>query len=361
MPRRRATAFVCVMLIAVGSVQAQSRVRELNEAGWQALRDGYSVRAAALFEEALSLRPEDPVLLLGCGAAASAQGKQQDAMARLQRALELDPRLAAASRLLGRIAYAEGDVDLAIRTYENALKLAPGDAELSRELDAWRRDSEVHRTFDERRYDQFRVMFEGREEKALARQATDVFHVAFRTICQKLGEYPTSTIVAILYTEKQFRDITRAPEWSAGEYDGRIRVPVGGALDHPELFERVLTHELVHAVIANIAPQGGVPHWLNEGLAQSFEGANADAARRRMKTLGRSIPLKSLEGSFRELRGIDVQIAYDESLLAVNVMLDRPGFIWTRLLHRVEDGRSFEDTIKNLGWSYADLEAPFAR
>ena len=356
---RRVAASLGVALISLASVQAQSRVIELNAAAWKALRDGYSDRAAALFAEALTFRPDDPVLLLGSGAAASAQGKQQDAMARLQRALELNPRLTTASRLLGRIAYTEGDVDLAIRTYENALKYAPGDTGLSRELDGWRRDNDVHRAFDERRYDQFRVMFEGREEKELARQATDVFHLAFRTICHRLGEYPTSTFVAILYTEKQFRDITRAPEWSGGQYDGRIRVPVGGALDHPELFERVLTHELTHAVIAHIAPQG-VPQWLNEGLAQYFEGANADAARRRMKTLGRSIPLKSLEQSFTRLNRLDVQAAYDESLVAVNVMLDRPGFIWTRLLHEL-DSRSFETSIKNFGWSYSDLEAPFAR
>jgi len=265
-----------------------------------------------------------------------------------------------ASRLLGQIAYNEGDVDLAVRTYEEALKYAPGDSTLSRELASWRHETDTHRAFDERRYDQFRVLFEGREEQALARQATDLFHTAFRRICQRLGEYPTTTIVAVLYTEKQFRDITRAPAWSAGEYDGRIRVPVAGALDHPELFERVLTHELTHAIVANIAPHG-VPVWLNEGLAQHFEDANPDAARRRMKALGRWIPLAYLERSFMRLSGYEVQAAYDESLLAVNVILERPGFIWTKLLHELEQSRSFEDTFKQFGWSYSDLEAPFRR
>src|SRR5204863_8334390 len=141
----------------------------------------------------------------------------------------LNPRLTPASRLLGRIAYGEGDVDLAVKTYENALKYAPGDLALSREVEEWRRETDVHRSFDERRYDQFRVLFEGREEKQLATQATAVFNSAFWRIGQKLGEYPPHTIVAILYTEKQFRDITRAPEWSVGQYDGRIRVPVAGA------------------------------------------------------------------------------------------------------------------------------------
>ena len=198
MLKRRTTAALCATVLSLVTLHAQSRVNELNQAGWKALGAGYSDRAAALFAEALTLRPDDPVLIFGSGAAASARGKQDDAIAQLQRALELDPRLIAASRLLGRIAYAEGDIALAIRTYEDALKYAPADAVLSRELAEWRRETDVHRSFDERRYDQFRVLFEGPEEKALAKQATDVFHLAFRQICQKLGEFPTETIVAVL-------------------------------------------------------------------------------------------------------------------------------------------------------------------
>jgi tetratricopeptide (TPR) repeat protein len=364
--RGTAAATVCTSSIAAAfllavTVGAQSRVVELNEAGWKALRAGYTDRAASLFAEALKMRPDDPVLLLGSGAAANAQGKQKEAIAQLQRALELNPRLTPASRLLGQIAYAEGDVDLALKTYENALKYAPGDPALSRELEEWRRETDVHRSFDERRYDQFRVLFEGREEKQLARQATEIFHLAFRRICTRLGEFPTATIVAVLYTEQEFRDITRAPGWSSGQYDGRNRVPVAGAEQHPELFERVLTHELTHAILADIAPRG-IPVWLNEGLAQYFEGASPDAARKRMKALGSSIPLKNLEGSFARLGSrVAVQAAYDESLLAVSVILDKPGFIWIRLLHEFEQNRSAEATIASFGWSYADLEAPFAR
>ena len=357
---RQTVMTLCAAAISLASLDAQSTVVELNDAGWKALRNGYTDRAAALFAEALAIRPNDAVLLLGAGAAADAQGKHRDAMTRLQRALDLNPRLIVASRLLGQIAYNEGEVDLAIQTYERALTYAPDDARLASELEAWRRDAEVHRTFDERRYDQFRVLFEGREEKSLAAQATAVFNSAFWRIGQKLGEYPPRTIVAILYTEKQFRDITRAPEWSTGQYDGRIRVPVAGASQNPELFERVLTHELTHAMVAGIAPHG-VPHWLNEGLAQHFEGADPQAAARRMKRIARSIPLQALERGFGHLGAFEAQVAYDESLLAVEVLFDRPGFGWTRLLHRLGDGEPFEHAIKNFGFSYSDLEAPFVR
>ena len=190
-------------------------------------------------------------------------------------------------------------------------------------------------------------------------QATKVFNSAFFRIGDTLGEYPSRTIVAVLYTEKQFRDVTRAPEWAGGQYDGRIRIPVAGAAQQPELFERVMTHELAHAVIAGIVRRE-VPTWLNEGLAQLFDGSDPAAARKRMKALGRSIPLKDLEHGFGHMGAATAQMAYDESLLAVGVLADRPGFGWSRLLSRLGDGQSFAEAIPNFGFSYADLEAPFA-
>ena len=75
-------------------LQGQSRVVELNDAGWKAIHDGYSDKAAKLFAEALTLRPNDPVLLMGAGVAAHERGNQKEAMARLTRALELNPGLA---------------------------------------------------------------------------------------------------------------------------------------------------------------------------------------------------------------------------------------------------------------------------
>ena len=78
-----------------------------------------------------------------------------------------------------------------------------------------------------------------------------------------------------------------------------------------------------------------------------------------MKALGQSIPLKMLEGGFGGMNSATARVAYDESLLAVNVMADRPGFGWIRLLHRLGDGEPFERAIANFGLSYADLEAGF--
>jgi hypothetical protein len=98
---------------------------------------------------------------------------------------------------------------------------------------------------------------------------------------------------------------------------------------------------------------------LNEGLAQYFDGSDPEEARRRLKSIGRTIPLKALERGFGQLNALQAQVAYDESLLATHVMLDRPGFGWHVLLSRLAGGQSFAEAIPNFGFSYDDLEAGF--
>jgi tetratricopeptide (TPR) repeat protein len=356
-----AVRFVLFLIVSSSlPLYAQSSVKELNEAGWKALEEGNSRRALALFNDAVVMRPSDPVLLTGAGAALQAEGKPREAMARLQKALGLRPDLTPASVLLGQIAFDEGDAALAIKTYENALKHNPGEPALVAKLKEWKKETDTHRSFESERYDRFRVMFEGRAEQATATQAVAILERAFWRIGDKLGSHPPGTIVTILYTEQQFRDITRAPEWSGGQYDGRIRIPVAGASRNPALFERVLVHELAHAVIDAI---GGsrVPAWLHEGLAQYFEGADVQAARQRMRATPGSIPLKNLERGFSRLDSREAQVAYDESLLAATVMLDRAGFGWPALLSRLAGGQTFGEALPNFGFSYEDLEAAFKK
>jgi tetratricopeptide (TPR) repeat protein len=358
---RHAARFILFLIFSSAlPLYAQSSVQELNEAGWKALEAGNGRRALGLFNEALTLRPNDPVLLTGAGAALQAEGRPRDAMVRLKQAVALKPDLTVASILLGDIAFDEGDATLAIKTYENALKFKPGERVLVSKLKEWKQETETHRSFESERYDRFRVMFEGRAEQATATQAVSVLERSFWRIGEKLGSHPPGTIVTILYTEQQFRDITRAPEWSGGQYDGRIRIPVAGASRDPALFERVLVHELAHAMLDAIG-RSRVPAWLHEGLAQHFEGGDVQAARRRMRATPGSIPLRQLERGFSRLDSREAQMAYDESLLAATVMLDRPGFGWPALLSRLAGGQTFADAIPNFGLSYEDLEASFKR
>ena len=353
------SAVLCLCAIAVVPARAQSVV-ELNEAGWNSLEQGDPGRAAKAFASALAQRPDEPVLLLGAAVSAQQRGELADARPRLLRALELNPRFTTASLLLGEIYYAEGNLDRAIATYESALKYSARNPELTTRLTTWRAEAEVHSTFVERRQDRFRVLFEGRTNASLASMATDTLTTAFWRIGKALGAYPSDPVHVTLYTEKQFRDITRAPEWSSGLYDGRIRVPVAGASRSPQLFEQVLSHELTHAMIAAIAPHG-VPTWLHEGLAQHFDGSSVAAARRRLHQHGRRIPLEQLEGDFDSLTTAGVVVAYDESLVAVSAILERRDISWTQVLYGLAAGGSPRQTLTGFGIEYAELEASFQK
>jgi tetratricopeptide (TPR) repeat protein len=332
----------------------------LNEEGWRLLQSGNAAKAAKLFAEALEAQPEHPVLLFGAGAAAHLQGRGQEATTRLRRALEIAPDLTPASMLLGQIEYSNGEVSKAISIYEKALVHAPNDPHLTSKLNAWRADAEANRGFVERRVDRFRVMFQGHADNALANRATDLLESAFWRIGKALGAYPSDPVVVMLYTEKQFRDVTQAPEWSGGVYDGRIRVPTAGAARSPQLFERVLVHELTHAMIASLAPRG-IPAWMHEGLARYFEGDDPVVAQRRLRTVGVVIPLRHLEASFSHLSAVQAAVAYDESLVVVDAILQRGNVHWNSLFAALSNNSRTEYTLDSFGLRYSELESEIER
>src|SRR5204862_6751608 len=133
-----------------------------------------------------------------------------------------------------------------------------------------RREGALHPAFLQANGAHFPVLFEGPADEALASRALEILESAYWRVSTALALYPEGVITVALYTQEQFRDITRSPDWAAAVYDGRIRVPVRGALTKPAELERVLAHEFTHVLVRTLAPQG-VPTWLNEGLAVLFE------------------------------------------------------------------------------------------
>ena len=92
------------------------------------------------------------------------------------------------------------------------------------------------RTFEEARYDRFRVMFEGRAEQSLATQATGYSELSlFWRIGEKLGSYPTDDISSPCCTPNSSSATSPGRlNGRAAQYDGRIRIPAAGASRNPE-------------------------------------------------------------------------------------------------------------------------------
>lgn len=290
--------------------------------GWQALRAGNAEAAARAFDEALRLDARDPLSMLGAGVAAHLRGRNEDARQDLAGALRLQPALTAASLLLGEILYRETDLQGAITVYEQALGYAPANAQLTTKLEAWRREAAVHDSFSQRIASHFTIMFEGPPDQPLAARVAEMLESAYWRIGGAIGAYPRDVVPVVLYSKEQFRDVTQSPGWAGGMFDGRIRVPVGGKIDDSDL-ERVLAHELTHAIVRGLSPRG-VPQWLNEGLAVLFERTGAVRGPLRAPDTP-LIPLTRLERSFTGLSTADARLAYAESARATQRVIDVGG------------------------------------
>jgi hypothetical protein len=352
-----------VLLVALacpGAGFAQSAAREANRGpsgpAWEALSAENYDLAAQEFRAALVRRPSDPLLYFGLGLAVSALGRSDDAREPLSRAIELEPRLTAAAALLGQIVYRAGDLEGAIAIYERALKAGRGSADMHALLERWRNEATVHSGLEEKRAGRFNLMFEGPEERQLADRVHRTLESAYWQIGRRLNAYPGDAIQVLLYTEQHFRDITRSPTWSAGVYDGRIRIAVGDALRSPEALDRVVVHELAHAMVQQLAPVG-VPAWLHEGLAVHFEGGDERWFDETLNTPARLVPLSSLVQGFGRLDEEAALLAYAESAAAAAALINRLGPNLSAFLQSLGGVSSFDDAAAPFGFTAANLES----
>ena len=347
-PKRALLVCVAIFLVTLGAEVTSSRQSELPAPeAWAALNRGDAAKAASLFREALDRSPRDPVLHFGAGWAAYALGQYDAATSALKRALEYDSSFVQATALLATVAYANSDLDLAIRSLEKAVALAPNDPRIRRQLEQWRQESAVHAGLNERTTARFRVLYEGTKQQAIGDRVSTVLESAYWQIGKQLNSYPGEALTVILYTNRQFQDITRAPAWAGGGYDGRIRLPVSGALRTPATLDRVVRHELVHAMIAHVAPRN-VPTWINEGLASVLESSDRIWVKKALSQTSEVFALEDLSEGFDHLNGAEALVAYAESALAAEILCERLGPNLGVFLQLVGNGHTPDQALSTL-------------
>jgi tetratricopeptide (TPR) repeat protein len=336
-----------------GRAQHPQTIEATVRQAWDAVNAGRAAEAEALFEQALKAAPGEPALLAGAAAAAHLAGRPDVARMHLVNALAEDPKFTPASLLLGQLLYSLGDPAGAITIYEEAQRYAPYHPQLKQKLERWRQEAALHEGFNQRVGTHFTVLVEGPAEAPLAARAVDVLEKAYWKIGAALYAYPADVITVVLYTREQFRDVTQSPAWAGGAFDGRIRVPVQGALENAAEFERVLTHELTHAFVRSIAGQSA-PNWLNEGLAIHFEGSDLSRHTARIQAATGRLPLGRLEESFGAFDATQARTAYAESGVAVARLFKEAGptgvaNLLGDLAAQMPFGAAFE---RNVGMTY---------
>lgn len=347
-------------LLAAAPAIAQTsdpRIALMERAAWDALQKGQNRTAADIFRQALTSDPNNAQLHVGAATAAYADRRDDDARAELERALSLDPKLASARQLLGQVFHRKGDLLSAIRVYESLAADSTAEHATRATLDRWRREFRLQLRMQQTFGDRFAVSFEGPAQETVAGEALASLNRAAERIGTILNTYPTRTIPVVLYTTEEFTDITRAPAWAAGAYDGTIRVPVRGALDDHAELDRVLAHEFTHALVHTLSASS-IPTWLNEGLATALESTTLDWAQQTVSALT-PVPLDVLSRSFGRFTGGQAKLAYATSALAVRRMLDDAGGLAVaNLIHDLGDGVDFDAAFAHrIQRSFADFQA----
>ena len=209
----------------------------------------------------------------------------------------------------------------------------------------------------------FSVKFQGPAEEAIAYRSVEILEAAYYRIGAALNVYPTQPIEVVLHTQQQFFDVTKAPSWAGGLYDGRIHVPVKGAEKiSPERLTEVLSHELTHAFVTNVGGPA-VPDWLHEGLAGVMEQSGPADEQDFMAHTSARMPLGSLMKSFALLPEDSVHLAYAEAAVAVKRMIDLRGTsAVVGLLRAIKSDTSFENAFQaNVGMRFQDFDAMVTR
>lgn len=265
---------------------------------------------------------------------------------------------------LGMESYKRDDLQKALSGFQEALRLEPGNSTAQLMIDKISREARVEDGFKSKEGSHFNVKYESGESDVAGHVVAIILEEAYQKVGSDLGFYPEDSITTILYSATQFTDVTRAPAWSGGIYDGKIRIPVGGLRERTDVLEKVIFHEYTHAVVHRMGG-GRVPVWLNEGIAQYEEGQEGDSEQRFrfLVSSGNIVPLTYLEGSFMAMDQNQAMVAYIEGLSAVKYILEEYGAgILIRLVCNYKDGKGSEAAIKDtFQMTYKEFQESWTR
>jgi tetratricopeptide (TPR) repeat protein len=319
---------------------------------WNQLTHEEYETALTGFQEAIALHSQESLFYLGLGLSYHRLKNETQAKEAAEKASSLAPNEPAPYKLLGEIAYQNDELEEALGYFEKARQLGPEDPNLSPLIDKLQRELQVQSRFQQEATFHFTVKFEGHEERDIADQVIRILEEAYGEIGKSLSYYPDTPITVILYSDQQFRDITRTPSWTGGLFDGKIRIPTEGAVSSPAELNRVLYHEYTHAIVYALTG-GHVPTWLNEGLALNLEKGDPTAWNPILTEAirnNRFIPLQALHGPFINMDAATASLAYAESYSAVKYLIDRYGMFPIQLLlkdlsRKRDFAKVFEDRL----------------
>jgi tetratricopeptide (TPR) repeat protein len=208
----------------------------------------------------------------------------------------------------------------------------------------------------------FAVRFDGNAAPDAWTHIRSILEYAHQDISQKFGHTPASPIQVVLHTGQPFPAEVGTPAPADLLFDATsttIHIPTINAMEDLALLSRVVRHEFAHAMIQEKmgAQKNALPTWLTEGLAiQLAEDPWPDLDDIKEKP-GTLIALPSLQGRWEHVPKDTLAVAYFESALASQGLIDRYSMYGVRqIMNGLLAGLTFETAMQQkLSVPYQDF------
>jgi len=157
---------------------------------------------------------------------------------------------------------------------------------------------------------------------------------------------------------RDFRSTLTGSDFILGLYQGKITVPLAGVPDFYPPIVAILTHELLHAMLAQ-ATNDSAPHWFQEGLAQRVEMVDMQRNAFNMYDDDRLLSISLLDAV---LRGSPDPEMISESYIVSQTIIRYIDTTYgtkgiATMIAAFRDGATTEEAIKRLsGQSVADFD-----
>ncbi|MBC8329902.1 MAG: tetratricopeptide repeat protein [Planctomycetes bacterium] len=399
-----ALLLLCPPLLAQEDVvraQEPSTAAEWNERGVSLLEQGDAISAVAALQRARELAPADAVVAVNLARAFGHLGSRHLDLGRLPEALAafrsgtgvdrdgghnevlaaqvqlrqgarlaaretVDrvrtdfPENSAAARLAADLRAVAGELDEAVEILRQALALTPDDASLVRRSRQLEEEREAMRGFLTDASAHFDFRYDPRRP-ALVEAVPDLMadlEDAYHRVARDFGLAPADRILVLVLDRERY--VADAPEWSAGLYDGRVRLSVGDYRADAVKLRATMRHEFVHAALHRLGPP--LPTWFQEGMAQLVEDRPVLRARQRLNSSG-APSLAELGGDWTAWKQRQrVAGAYDYSLSLCRFLAEEYGTTAYPLLFEKLRQSGFEHAFRQtFGKLLADVDAEHRR
>ncbi len=284
------------------------------------------------------------------------QHQLRDAKTSVERAMALDPpahpTMAQAYALLGHIEYDSQRLKEAQAAWQQSLELDPHQSDLQQQLQQVTQELPIESKFERLSQAYFELRYEEQLERSVGFDIRDALLEARRAVGSDFAYWPQHKVLVLIYSATTFRALRHhTPDWVAGQFDGKIRLPLPDNQFNSATVQQIVFHEYTHAVVQDLT-KGQCPTWLNEGLAE-YEGRTQWSPPllqlRSAIQANRLMPWAELSNQFSASLATDaVALGYEQAYAVVAYLIERYGF-WRmrRVLKALDQGTAWEPALEN--------------